>query len=189
MRFMRELSERVGLDLRIWVETDPEIPAAKFTRRWRGHDGSALVTIVDPESNRLEAYRWLDDVVGNPSVVIRADLPRDMTQSASYIAQLCLLWIVLQGGILVFIIMVPLHRAIIAPLGVLSRQLRVFRKTSDLNLSLDTESEGEIGEISREFGNMLSQLEEQSPRAGAGRRGAAPERAAPPCGATSCSDG
>jgi diguanylate cyclase (GGDEF)-like protein/PAS domain S-box-containing protein len=57
--------------------------------------------------------------------------------------------------------MVPLHRAIIAPLGVLSRQLRVFRKTSDLNLSLDTESEGEIGEISREFGNMLSQLEEQ----------------------------
>jgi hypothetical protein len=74
-----------------------------------------------------------------------------MTRSATYIGRLSVLWIVVQGGILVFIVMVPLHRAIIAPLGVLSRQLRAFRKTSDLNLSLDTEQEGEIGEISREF--------------------------------------
>jgi len=158
--FMRDLGERVGLDLHIQVKADPEIPA-EIHSMLTGDVGSTLVTTVDSESSHLEAYRWLDDVVGDPSVVIRADLPRDIAQSASYIAQLCLAWIVLQAGILVFIIMVPLHRAIIAPLGVLSRQLRVFRKTSDLNLPLDTEREGEIGEISREFGNMLDQLEEQ----------------------------
>jgi diguanylate cyclase (GGDEF)-like protein/PAS domain S-box-containing protein len=159
--FMRALGERVGFDIRIWVEADPEIPAA-IHPPLAGEDQSTLVTIASPESNHLEAYRWLEDVGGNPSVVIRVDFSREMTQSASYIARLCFLWIVLQAGILVFIIMVPLHRAIIAPLGVLSRQLRIFRKTSDLNLSLDTESEGEVGEISREFGNMLSQLEEQT---------------------------
>ena len=133
----------------------------RFTAARTAGEEGRVVTIASPESDHLEAYRWLDDVVGRPSILVRADLSRDMMHSASYIAQLCLLWIVLQAAILIFIIMVPLHRAIIAPLGVLSRQLRTFRKTSDLNLSLDTEREGEIGEISREFGSMLHQLEEE----------------------------
>jgi len=158
--FIAELSERVGFDLRIWVEGDAGIPATIRAARAAGEEGRA-VRIVSPESEHLEAYRWLDDVFGRPSVLVRADLSRDMMQSASYIARLCLLWIVLQAAILIFIIMVPLHRAIIAPLGVLSRQLRTFRKTSDLNLVLDTEREGEIGDISREFGSMLRQLEEE----------------------------
>jgi diguanylate cyclase (GGDEF)-like protein/PAS domain S-box-containing protein len=161
--FMRELEERVGLDHRIWVGGSSEIPPRLHPAPGEG-DGSNLVTIANPESNQLEAYRWLDDVAGNPSAVIRVSLSRDMTQSASYIARLCLLWIILQGGILVFIIMVPLHRAIIAPLGVLSLQLRIFRKTSDIHLSLDTEQQGEIGEISREFGIMLRQLEAEMKR-------------------------
>jgi diguanylate cyclase (GGDEF)-like protein/PAS domain S-box-containing protein len=158
--FVRKLGEQVGVDLQLWVATDPRVPervrAALLTR-----DAAPLVTVVEPETNRLGAYRLIADVAGNPALIFRANLPREMAQSASYIAQLCLIWIVLQAGILVFIITVPLHRAIIAPLGVLSRQLRVFRKTSDLNLSLDTEREGEIGEISREFGRMLRQLEEE----------------------------
>jgi diguanylate cyclase (GGDEF)-like protein/PAS domain S-box-containing protein len=158
--FVRELGARVGADLRLWLATDPEVPADVSALLRRG-DAEHVVAVVDSEANQLDAYRMFRDVTGNPAIIVSAKLPRELTQSAIYIGGLCVLWIILQGGVLVFIIMVPLHRAIIAPLGVLSRQLRVFRKTSDLNVSLDTESEGEIGEISREFGNMLSQLEEQ----------------------------
>jgi diguanylate cyclase (GGDEF)-like protein/PAS domain S-box-containing protein len=158
--FVRQLGTRVGLDLHLWLATDPEVSADVSASLRRG-DEDALVTIVDSETNQLDAYRMFRDVTGNPAIIMRAKLPRDMAQSATYIAGLCILWIILQGGILVFLIMVPLHRAIIAPLGVLSRQLRFFRKTSDLNLTLDTKSKGEIGEISREFGSMLHQLEEQ----------------------------
>jgi diguanylate cyclase (GGDEF)-like protein/PAS domain S-box-containing protein len=158
--FVRQLGTRVGLDLHLWLATDPEVSADVNASLRRG-DEDALVTIVDSETNQLDAYRMFRDVTGNPAIIMRAKLPRDMAQSATYIAGLCILWIILQGGILVFLIMVPLHRAIIAPLGVLSRQLRFFRKTSDLNLTLDTKSKDEIGEISREFGSMLHQLEEQ----------------------------
>jgi diguanylate cyclase (GGDEF)-like protein/PAS domain S-box-containing protein len=156
--FMRDLSERVGFDVAIWATTNTE-SSSETQPPLVEIDGDSLTMIADPDSDQLQVYRRIEDIAGNPSIIVRANLSREMTQSATYIARLCLLWIVLQGGVLVFIIMVPLHRAIIAPLGVLSRQLRVFRKTSDLNLSLDTEREGEIGEISREFGNMLHQLE------------------------------
>jgi diguanylate cyclase (GGDEF)-like protein/PAS domain S-box-containing protein len=158
--FMRDLGARVGADLRLWSASDPDVPA-DISGLLRRSDAEHVVTVVDSEANRLDAYRMFRDVAGNPAIIVNAKLPRELTQSAVYIGGLCVLWIILQGGILVFIILVPLHRAIIAPLGVLSRQLRVFRKTSELNLSLDTKREGEIGEISREFGSMLSQLEEQ----------------------------
>jgi diguanylate cyclase (GGDEF)-like protein/PAS domain S-box-containing protein len=158
--FVREIGKRVGLDLRLWSETDPDIPidASAALRR---SGARSVVTFIDAESNRLEAYKRFDTLAGDSAIIFSAKLPREMTQSATYIGGFFVLWIILQGGILVFIILVPLHRAIIAPLGVLSRQLTAFRKTSDLNLELDTRAGGEIGEISREVGNMLQQLEEE----------------------------
>ena len=158
--FVEKLGSRMKLDLQLWLETDPEAPADVVASLKRS-DGSAVITRVDSETGQLAAYRMFKDLAGRPAFVFGAMIPREMTQSASTIGQLCLIWVLIQGGVLVFIIMVPLHRAIIAPLGVLSRQLRAFRRASDLDIALDTESGGEIGEISREFGRMLRQLENE----------------------------
>jgi len=158
--FMDQLGRRAGLPLRLWVAGDPAIPAGTRAAPKRGTAGGP-VEIVDSDSDHLDAYRTFDGLDGKPAIVIGAELPREMTRSASYVGRLCALWIVFQGGILIFMILVPLHRAIIAPLGALSRQLRVFRKTSDLDVSLDSNRGGEIGEISREFGRMLRQLERE----------------------------
>ncbi len=158
--FVRELGRRMGIDLQLWIAADPELPEGVLPSLRRGSP-DALVTIVDAETDELGAYRQFNDITGQPAIIFGAQLSRELTQSATFIGRLCALWIILQGGVLVFIILVPLHRAIIAPLGVLSRQIRIFHQTSDLNLSLDTKQQGEIGEISREFGNMLRQLEEQ----------------------------
>ncbi len=156
--FMDALGRRTGLPLQLWTVGDPGIPAGTNATRKPGNASSPL-TIVDSESDHLDVYRTFEGVDGKPAIVIGAAFPREMTKSGSYIGRLCVLWIVLQGGVLIFMILVPLHRAIIAPLGVLSHQLRAFRKTSDLNVTLDSERGGEIGEISREFGRMLRQLE------------------------------
>jgi diguanylate cyclase (GGDEF)-like protein/PAS domain S-box-containing protein len=157
---MRELGEVVGVELHLWLATDSGVPeAARATLMQR--NGDQPPKVVNFEADRLEIFQRFDDLGDEPAIVVGANLPREMVQSATYIGGLCVLWVILQGAILIFIIMVPLHRAIIAPLGVLSRQLTVFRKTSALDLELDTQTEGEIGEISREFGNMLRQLEDE----------------------------
>jgi PAS domain S-box-containing protein len=157
---MRELGEVVGEELHLWLATDSELPETARTALLL-RNGDPRKEAINLETDELEIFRQFDDLYGESAIVIGANLPREIVQSASYIGGLCVLWVFLQGGVLLFIIMVPLHRAIIAPLGVLSRQLSVFRKTSDLDLKLDTETAGEIGEISREFGKMLRQLEEE----------------------------
>jgi diguanylate cyclase (GGDEF)-like protein/PAS domain S-box-containing protein len=51
-----------------------------------------------------------------------------------------------------------MHRAIIAPLGVLTRQLKGIRSTDDLAVDVSMARNDEIGELSRGFGSMLEQL-------------------------------
>jgi diguanylate cyclase (GGDEF)-like protein/PAS domain S-box-containing protein len=157
---IREIGEVVGVELQLWLATDSEAPEAVRTTLL-SRDGDPQKNIVNFEKDRVEIFQQFDDMDGEPAIVIGANLPREMVRSAAYIGGLCVLWVFLQGGILLFIVTVPLHRAIIAPLGVLSRQLSAFRKTSDLDLELDAQTGGEIGEISREFGNMLRQLEDE----------------------------
>ncbi|HXV37942.1 MAG TPA: EAL domain-containing protein [Myxococcota bacterium] len=156
--FVTDLGKRVGLDLRFWLAGDAAMPEGVTAALARA-GGDAVVTWVDPRSEQLGAYRQFRDITGEPAIIFGAPLSRELAHSAAFVGLLCAVWIVLQGAILAFIILVPLHRAIIAPLGVLSRQLSRFRKSSDLKLSLDTEQRGEIAEISREFGTMLRQLE------------------------------
>ncbi|MBW2541287.1 MAG: EAL domain-containing protein [Deltaproteobacteria bacterium] len=157
---IQRVGKQVESEFHIWLAGDPEIPEGALISIERGEPGS-VVTIVDTEADEIDAYQILEDLDGNPSIIVGVTLPRELTKSANFIAQLCALWVVFQGGILVFIILVPLNRAIIAPLGALSCQLRTFRKTSELDVELDSDVGGEIGELRREFGNMLKQLENE----------------------------
>ncbi len=100
----------------------------------------------------------LRDVADTPALILRTSLPREITQRAAAVNRLSLLWFLVQGVILGFLVMVLLHRAIIAPLGVLTRQLGVIRSTNDLTVDVSTGRSDEIGELSREFGSMLGQL-------------------------------
>jgi diguanylate cyclase (GGDEF)-like protein/PAS domain S-box-containing protein len=111
-----------------------------------------------PDDEHIEAYMLLRDVADTPALILRTSLPREITQRAAAVNRLSLLWFLVQGVILGFLVMVLLHRAIIAPLGVLTRQLGVIRSTNDLTVDVSTGRSDEIGELSREFGSMLGQL-------------------------------
>lgn len=155
---VQKVGRQVESEFHLWLVEDPDVPEEVSAPLEQGRAGS-LVTIADTEANELDAYSVVKDIEGNASIIVGVTLVREMAKSASYIGQLCALWALFQGGILVFIIMVPLNRAIIAPLGALSRQLRAFRRTSELDVEMDSGVGGEVGELRREFGNMLRQLE------------------------------
>ncbi len=93
-----------------------------------------------------------------PSFILRVSLPHEITERAAYVNRLSLLWYLIQGFALAFLIMAPLHKSIIAPLKVLTDQLRSIRNTNDLAVDVSMARNDEIGELSREFGSMLEQL-------------------------------
>ncbi|MCH7644800.1 MAG: EAL domain-containing protein [Myxococcales bacterium] len=155
--FVEGIGERTSIDLAAWPLSDRSAPPS--VREALLSDGAdPLHSISGPNDERLDVYTLLTDVTGAPALILRVSLPREITQRAAYVNRLSLVWFLIQGVALAFLIMVPLHRAIIAPLGVLTRQLRVIRSTNDLTVDVSTARNDEIGELSREFGSMLDQL-------------------------------
>jgi len=151
------ISERTRIDLAVWPLSGAGIlPTVR--EALLGNDAERLHTISGPDDERLDVYTLIHDVSGDPALVLRVNFPREITQRAAYINRLSLLWFLVQGVVLGFLVMVLLHRAMIAPLSVLTRQLGVIRTTNDLSVDVSTTRNDEIGELSREFGGMLNQL-------------------------------
>ena len=151
------IAERTHIDLAtVGIESATVSPSVRDALLGDGADRTHWVP--SPDDERFEAYTLLKDVTGSPVLILRTSISRDISQRAAYVNRLSLLWFLAQGVVLGFLVMVLLHNAMIAPLGVLTRQLGVIRSTNDLTVDVSTERNDEIGELSREFGSMLEQL-------------------------------
>jgi diguanylate cyclase (GGDEF)-like protein/PAS domain S-box-containing protein len=155
--FVEGVAERTSIDLDVWLVSDEDSPAIVH-EALLGEDPDHVHLISGPNDERLEGYTFLPDVGGAPALIIRAGLPREITKRAADVNRLSLMWFLVQGVVLGFLVMVLLNSAMLAPLGVLTRQLGVIRSTNDLTVDVSTERNDEIGELSREFGCMLDQL-------------------------------
>jgi len=157
-KFIAGLSERTHITLDVLPLSHESVPQS--LREVLVEDGTApyQYSTSGSDDERLDTFAPLGDVAGVPSFVLHVSLPREITQRAAYVNRLSLLWFLVQGSVLAFLIMAPLHKAIIAPLKVLTDQLRSIRNTNDLAVDVSMERNDEIGELSREFGSMLEQL-------------------------------
>jgi diguanylate cyclase (GGDEF)-like protein/PAS domain S-box-containing protein len=155
--FIEGIAERTRIELSFDPVAEADMPESVRKSLFEDeedeyHADSSL------DDSRLYVYRSFRDMQGAPAYILRASLPRDITQRAAYVNRLSLLWFLVQGAVLAFLIMVPLHSAIIAPLGLLTRKLQIIRNTNDLAVDVSMDRNDEIGELSREFGSMLGQL-------------------------------
>ncbi len=158
--FVEDIGSRTRIDLSVVPLSDRSVPRS-IRDGLLGGGEDRLHSDLDLDSDHLVVYRILRDLFGEPAMILRARFPREITQRAAYVNRLSLLWYLVQGAVLGLLIMVLMRRAIIAPLGVLTRQLGVIRSTTDLTVDVTTERNDEIGELSRAFGSMLGQLSKQ----------------------------
>ncbi|MBW2541288.1 MAG: EAL domain-containing protein [Deltaproteobacteria bacterium] len=155
--FIAGLAKRASINLEVLLLSDAAI-SQSMREALIGYETTPYHETPSDDDDHLYVYTLLKDIAGVPSFVLRVSLPREITQRAADVNRLSLLWYLIQGAVLAFLIMAPLHKAIIAPLGVLTEQLRSIRRTNDLSVQVSMARNDEIGELSREFGSMLKQL-------------------------------
>jgi diguanylate cyclase (GGDEF)-like protein/PAS domain S-box-containing protein len=157
-KFIASLSERISIDIAVLPISHESIPQSLREALLEDGTGPYQHATSGSDDERLDAFSLLRDVAGVHSFVLRVSLPREITQRAAYVNRLSLVWYLIQGAALAFLIMAPLHKTIIAPLAVLTDKLRSIKSTDDLAVDVSMERNDEIGELSREFGSMLEQL-------------------------------
>lgn len=110
------------------------------------------------DASKLRSYKLLGDVGGRPALLLRADLPRVVTERARNAATSATLTSVVAGLLMSVVTWQALARMIVAPLTrVTQHAVRVGAK-GDLCARLELHGKDEIAVLAREFDRMVGRL-------------------------------
>jgi diguanylate cyclase (GGDEF)-like protein/PAS domain S-box-containing protein len=120
--------------------------------------GDDIQTLVlDDET--IAGFGLLKDLQGNPDLVLRLDLPRQIYQQGQRTLTY-LLWSLLAVGVIfTFIILLPLENLLLRRLSRLNRDVQCIGASNDRSARLDETGGDELSSLAREINQMLSALE------------------------------
>lgn len=118
------------------------------------------VLIKEAGNDRLHVYTTYPDILGTPALLMRAEIPRDITHKGTMA-----LWFttssIIAAGLVIFIVMWILLKVIVTDsIGVLTQHIVTIGRNDDLLSRLSMKRRDEIGVLSNEFNRMVQNLSE-----------------------------
>jgi sensor domain CHASE-containing protein len=176
-RFLHEeaiesLAEQTRVDLSIRPIADPELPA---------EDGRAMTQITSEKPTLIEeraegmlaVYAVFDDVAGKPALLMRADVPREISAKGKAATRFAIFSLVTAGLCTLVVLIFLLQRIVVGPIARLTTHATAIGASGDLTAKIAMPRNDEIGTLAFEFDRMVqrlaesrSQLAEASRRAG-----------------------
>lgn len=118
------------------------------------------VPVLEPENDdTLLGYAAIEDVKQAPGVMIRAEIPRDITRTGATAARYALISTIAAGMLIMLVLLFILGRTVLAPIAALTQHAVTIGKTDDFTVKLNLDRKDEVGILSREFDDMMTKLE------------------------------
>jgi sensor domain CHASE-containing protein/nitrogen-specific signal transduction histidine kinase len=153
------LVEQTRVKFQVWPITEGSIPAEDVGALKGLQDGEPFL-ISESGNDKLSVYTTFRDIRGFPALLLRADVPKDITARGLTVLRFAVVSIIAVGIILLMILVVFLQRGIVAPITKLTDHAITVGKTDDLSARLAMDRGDEIGTLSKEFDRMVEQLSE-----------------------------
>ncbi|MBM3122623.1 MAG: HAMP domain-containing protein, partial [Chloroflexi bacterium] len=121
--------------------------------------GAGTGSVVDEVSaDRVACYSVLPDLAGKPALMLKAEIPRDATQTGRAAERLFFLAILAALIALIPATLLVLRRMVVDPITALVHHAVKVGQTSDLSARLASRRSDEIGVLAREFDAMLERM-------------------------------
>ena len=157
-QMLQNASRLLASSLEVFRAGDRFVPFnAAFQRASVSGTEHQVVEVVDED--RIAGYLRLDDFEGQPGLVIRTELNRDLHREGAMVQRLLfgeLFGIVLLMAVAVFIL---LQRAVLKPILALSATANSITGSGDLSARADIRGSDEFTSLGRAFNTMLDELE------------------------------
>jgi signal transduction histidine kinase len=159
---LAELAERTQLTLEIRRVDDAAL-SADFAAALRSLERGLSLTVVTPlNETQVAGYTILNDIFGQPALIYRIDLPRDIfAQGQSSIFYFILSLVIsglVFGGVIVFL----MEREVLSRLGSLTESVRKIRVSNDANTHVPVTGNDELTSLGDSINAMLSALAESN---------------------------
>jgi len=152
------LAEQAKVDFKVWPIRDGSVPE---------EDRPALDALAEDKDpvyfnlaaeKVLQAYSSFPDVRGRPALLIRVDVPREITLQGKRSLTFANYSILAVGIYVLLVLMFLIQRTVVAPIARLTDHAVALGRSDDLGSRLEMERGDEIGTMAREFDRMVGRL-------------------------------
>lgn len=157
--YVKTLVEQTHVDFDLWSVVGKVLPA-EDKEILGGILPNKPLLISAPNDDHLHAYGTFPDIEGNPALLVRADIPKNITDKGYWALRFALLSILAVGVIILSVLFVLLQRTIVTPIDKLRDHAVAIGKSDNLATRLSLQRTDEIGTLAQEFDRMLEQLSE-----------------------------
>ncbi|MEM7516383.1 MAG: CHASE4 domain-containing protein [Planctomycetota bacterium] len=152
-----KLSERIRVDFTSWTIENGVLPETEL-----GLIDEITATeeaFMHPTSAELlHVYRTFPDMRGKPTLLLRGDFARKITQRGYETVNYALLSTIGSALLLLFVLLQLLQRHVIRPLSKLTAHAVQVGQTEDTSARLEMQRDDELGLLAGEFDSMLGKL-------------------------------
>ena len=120
---------------------------------------SAEPVVRAVDAHALHVYATMADARRQPALLLRAELPRDISAQGGTAIRYALLSTCAAGLLMVLVLLHMLQRVVLKPLARLTQQAVAIGQRDDSSVRLALVRDDEIGTLSNEFDSMLEKLD------------------------------
>lgn len=151
------LKKETGVDFQLWSISGGSIPEGSETFLKRITVNNPYI-IHDRNEKLLEVYAKLSDLQESPALLIRADIPRDITARGNKLMKLDMLSVVVSGLLVLIIWLILFQKVIVDPITKLTKHIMSMGENSNLSSLPSIRNNDDIGKIATAFDHMAQQL-------------------------------
>jgi len=155
-RKLADFSQRISVDFSLYqVDQDslePDLRAVVDRLRDSPEDG-----YFDNGSEHINGYDLIDDIYGQPAVLLQTRTPHRVTQIDSIPGAIAM--VVAAVIALMFALWVSINRSFIKPLLLLTDHVFRIRKANDLSLRIQLQRSDELGALGHELDTLTERLQ------------------------------
>ncbi|MDQ3023054.1 MAG: response regulator [bacterium] len=124
-----------------------------------GNEAGHNAYIVPSEDGKLRVYKTLDDLSGNPVIMLKAELPRTISHRGQTAVTYA------QGSVLVLalfvlgMVLLLMEKLVTSRIAILSRFCRSVEKVSSPGSRVSIEGKDELARLGKDINRMLAELE------------------------------
>ncbi len=159
--FDHELEQEIGAHTRVQFTIKPLEPESLSERELGLFDRitAASAPVIEPrDEDLLHIYTTLPDIKAAPALLVRADIPRLISQRGASAIRYALLSTIAAGLLMMMVLLRLLQQAVLDPIATLTRHAVAIGRSDDTSVKTALDRADEIGVLSREFDAMLDKL-------------------------------
>jgi len=111
-------------------------------------------------STTIDSFKIVNDIFGEPLLVLKAETPRRISALGGQTLQAAMLFLLITGIIVNFVIWLLLRGEILKPIESLAAHLAKIRESGDLSHKLELGRSDEIGSLASQFDDLTTEVHE-----------------------------